>query len=159
MESAVNRLVEDFEKGKMTRRELVKHVAGIATAAALAGGTSRTFAAETSTFKATGVNHIALNTPDIAGSRDFYVKHLGMKVVREGNSNCFMTCNDDFVALFKSPKSGMNHYCYSVENFDVADAQKKLRAEGLKPRREGNRIYFNDPHGLSVQLASHTHHP
>lgn len=159
MESAVNRLVEDFEKGIMTRRELVKHVAGIATAAALAGGTSRAFAAETSTFKATGVNHIALNTPDILVSRDFYVKHLGMKVVREGNSNCFMTCNDNFIALFKSPKSGMNHYCYSVENFDVEDAQKKLRAEGLKPRREGNRIYFNDPHGLSVQLASDTHHP
>ena len=159
MESTVNRLVEDFEKGNLTRRELVKHIAGVAVAVALAGNTPRAQAAETSTFKATGVNHIALNCPDIPVSRDFYVKHLGMKVVREGSSNCFMTCNDNFVALFKSPTPGMNHYCYSVENYDVGDAEEKLKAQGLNPRREGNRLYFQDPHGLAVQLASGNHAP
>lgn len=159
MESTVNRLVEDFERGKLTRRELVKHVAGVAAAMALVGNTPKVQAAESSTFKATGVNHIALNTPDIAVSRDFYVKHLGMKVVRDSSSNCFMTCNKNFVALFKSPTPGMNHYCYSVENYNVKDAEEKLTAEGLKPRREGDRIYFQDPHGLTVQLASESHAP
>ncbi len=159
MEPTIDRLVQDFEQGKMTRRELVKHVGGVAAALAVAGNAPKVVAAEASTFKATGVNHIALNIPDLAVSRDFYVKHLGMKVVRDSASNCFMTCNNNFVALFKSPTPGMNHYCYSVENFDVADAEKKLRAEGLKPRREGDRIYFDDPHGLSVQLASDTHRP
>ena len=159
MEPTIERLLADFEQGKLTRREMVKHVAGLATAFAVAGRATTAVAAESSTFRATGLNHIALNCPDIAVSRDFYVKHLGMEVVRDSASNCFMTCDDNFVALFRSNDSGLNHYCYSVEDFDAGTAEEKLRAEGLSPRREGDRIYFNDPHGLTVQLSSDTHRP
>jgi catechol-2,3-dioxygenase len=159
MEPTIDRLVQDFERGRLTRRELVTHVAVVATALAMSGAQSKAHAEESSTFKATSLNHIALNTPDIAVSRDFYAKHLGMTVSREGANNCFMTCGDNFVAFFKSQESSMNHYCYSVENFDVKKAETRLRAEGLAPRREGNRIYFQDPHGLTVQLASGTHAP
>jgi len=159
MEPTITRLIEDFEKGLITRRELAKLVTGVVAAMAVSGNTSNAHAQAPSTFKATGLNHIALNIPDIAVSRDFYVKHLGMKVTRDNPTNCFMTCGDNFVALFKSPNPGMNHYCYSIENYDVEVAEKKLHAEGLKPRREGQRIYFQDPHGLTVQLASDSHRP
>lgn len=159
MESTIDAFVKDFEQGKMTRRQLVKLVAGAAATMALVGRSTSAIAAESSTFTATGVNHIALNVPDIDVSRDFYVKHLGMEVSRQGSNNCFMNCGNNFVALFKSPTPGMNHYCYSVKNYDVRDAEEKLKAAGLKPRVAGNRIYFPDPHGLEVQLASDTHMP
>ena len=48
----------------------------------------------------------------------------------------------------------MDHYCYSVDNYNVREAETKLRAAGLAPRVVGNRIYFNDPDGLVVQLAA-----
>ncbi len=151
MQNDVEKMVLDYEQGRITRRELIVHLGAIAAAMAVGG---RATAEGTSTFRANGLNHIALYTPDIAVSRDFYVKHLGLKVVREGASNCFMTCDDNFVALFRSPESRLNHFCFSIDDYDVAQAEEKLKAEGLEPRREGNRIYFNDPHGISVQLAS-----
>lgn len=159
MDSTIEQFLSDFERGRLTRRQLVKHIAGLASVAAVAGTVTPAAAAESGTFTSTGLNHIALNVPEITVSRDFYVKHLGMNVTREGRSNCFMTCGNNFVALFKSSQSGMNHYCYSVKDYDVSEAEEKLKAEGLNPRREGNRIYFPDPHGLTVQLASDTHMP
>jgi len=156
MHGDIEGIVEDYDRGRISRREMIAYLG--AFAAAMAVG-SKVVGAEPSTFRANGLNHIALNTPDIAVSRDFYVEHLGLKVVREGASNCFMTCDDNFVALFRSSNSGLNHFCFSVDDYDVADAAEKLSAKGLKSRRAGNRIYFNDPHGIEVQLAATEHRP
>jgi catechol 2,3-dioxygenase-like lactoylglutathione lyase family enzyme len=52
---------------------------------------------------------------------------------------------------------GMDHYCYSVEDYAADDAVKRLEAAGLKPRRQDDRVYFDDPDGLEVQVASRTH--
>lgn len=156
MKPNIDRMLDEYEHGRMSRRQLIASLGALALAAA---GGSRVAAQEANTFRGNGLNHVALNVPDIAVSRDFYVKHLGLKVVREGSNNCFMTCDDNFVALFRSPNAGLNHYCFSVDDYDVADAEKKLDAEGLNPRREGNRIYFKDPHGITVQLAADSHRP
>jgi catechol-2,3-dioxygenase len=159
MENYVESLVMSFEKGKMSRRDLVKRISGLAALTVGLGGTSAIAQEPESTFTATGLNHIALNVPDIEKSRDFYVKHLGMKVSRQGSNNCFMTCGPHFVALFRNSTPSMNHYCYSVQGYSVQDAAKKLKAEGLSPRVQGQRIYFDDPDGLEVQLAAGDHRP
>ena len=55
----------------------------------------------------------------------------------------------------------MDHYCYSVKNFDVKLAEDKLRAAGFQPEvpRGTGRIYFRDPDGLTVQLSARSHRP
>jgi hypothetical protein len=55
----------------------------------------------------------------------------------------------------------MDHYCYSVDNYNQQDAAKKLRAHDLEPEMPAgtNRIYFKDPDGLKVQLAAADHRP
>jgi len=154
MHQEIERIVEDYDRGRLSRREMIAHLGALAAAMAL-GATAT--AAEPSTFTATGLNHIALNTPDIPLARDFYIKHLGLRVTSDGPNSCFMSFGNNFIALFKSPNAGINHYCYSIENYNVRDAAEKLKAEGLNPRVAGNRIYFKDPHGLEVQLASKDH--
>ena len=149
--------VLEYENGTMTRRQLVGRLAALTLA--LSATETKATAQTQSTFRANGINHVALNTPDIAVSRDFYVKHLGMKVSRQGESNCFLTCDDNFLALFRSQDAGLNHYCFSIDGYDVAKAEETLNAENLNPRREGNRIYFKDPHGITVQLAAGEHSP
>jgi len=47
----------------------------------------------------------------------------------------------------------MNHYCYAIERYDPAEAVDRLTAAGLRPRRTGNRVYFPDPDGLTVQVT------
>jgi len=157
MQREIERAVLDYENGTMTRRQLISRLSALALAMSATG--SKAAAQTQSTFQANGLNHIALNIPDIALSRDFYVKHLGLKVSRESESNCFLTCGDNFLALFRSQDPGLNHYCFSIDDYDVAKAEETLNSENLNPRREGNRIYFSDPHGITVQLAAGEHRP
>ena len=87
-------------------------------------------------------------------SRDL---HLGLKVLREsGEENCFLGGGDKdfFLTLFRGEKPGLNHYCYTVRDYNADKAEEKLKAAGLKPRREGgNRLYFPDIDGITVQVA------
>ena len=88
-------------------------------------------------------------------SRDFYVKHLGLEVIRDGGEdNCFLGSGGDFfLTLFRGDKPGLNHYCYAIRDFDADRAEEKLKAAGLKVRRESGRIYFDDPDGIEVQVS------
>ena len=101
---------------------------------------------EASTFDAVGLNHIALSVNDVARSRDFYKKHLGLTVMRERDGqNCFMRCGEHFVALFRAAESGLDHYCYTLKEYAPATVVNKLNAVGLSPRRVKNHVYFDDP--------------
>jgi catechol 2,3-dioxygenase-like lactoylglutathione lyase family enzyme len=154
MEREVSTLLADYETGKLTRRQVVARLAALGAAAV---GVADAVSAEdeTPTFEAVGLNHIALRVPDVARSRDFYLKHLGLRVARQSlPGSCFLDCGPQFVALFQGDPAGMDHYCYSVSGYDQQEAARKLRAQGLEPRLAGNRIYFPDPDGLEVQLAS-----
>lgn len=159
MEKVVNDIVDQYEAGRINRRQLIKHLAAFSTA--MAASTGAALGAETSSpFTAVEINHVALSVTDVAKSRDFYTKLLGLNVSRESlPGNCFLNVGDNFVALFQADTPSMNHYCYSVEDYDVNTAAEKLKAEGLEPDVHGNRIYFPDPDGLRVQLASKTHRP
>ena len=106
------------------------------------------------TFRATGLDHVALDVADVPRSRDFYARHLGLEVIREGEDNCFLGRPDGFfLTLFRGDRPGLNHYCYAIEGFAADEAERKLRDAGLEVRREGNRIYFKDPDGIEVQVA------
>lgn len=154
MRREIEELVAGFEQGGLTRRELVAGLVALSTAGVGARGAS----AAGSTFSATGLNHIALAVTDVERSRDFYVEHLGLRVTSEAlPGNCFLDCGDQFVALFRSREAGLAHYCYSIPDYRQQDAASRLRAVGLSPSLQRQRIYFDDPDGLTVQLASETH--
>ena len=148
-------LVEDFERGLLSRRQLAARLMGLGAALAVMPETAEARQGDNPTFQATGLDHVALNVRNVSRSRDFYVKHLGLKVIREsGEDNCFLGSNDGFfLTLFKGEQPGLNHYCYAIRGYNADQAEEKLKAAGLKPRREGNRIYFPDPDGIEVQVA------
>jgi catechol 2,3-dioxygenase-like lactoylglutathione lyase family enzyme len=149
-------LVEDFERGVLSRRQLASRLMGLGVALTAMQRTAEANQAEDATFQATGLSHVALNVRSVSASRDWYIKHLGLKVITDGGEdNCFLGSGDGFfLTLFKGEHPGLNHYCYAIKGYDVEKAEEKLKAAGLKPRREGNRIYFPDPDGITVQVAS-----
>ena len=100
MESQISNMVESYEHGRMNRRQLIVRLGALFATASVASSQVVQTAAGTSTFKAVGLNHIALRVTDVERSRDFYVKHLGLEVSRESlPGNCFMNVGDNFVAL------------------------------------------------------------
>lgn len=155
METTISRIVQNYECGKISRRELISGLALLAAAPRPAA------AAPASTFKGLGFNHLALDVTDIARSRDFYMKHLGMNVRRESANDCFLGLGPDFLALFKREKAEMDHFCIAIENFQVDAVTEELKRQGLNPNQPSGsqRVYFRDPDGLMVQLSSPTHGP
>jgi catechol 2,3-dioxygenase-like lactoylglutathione lyase family enzyme len=113
----------------------------------------------TSVFRGNGVNHVALHVSDIERSREYYQKLFGLPVVRKTSSSCFLGVGENFLALFKSSSAGMAHFCVSVDDYAADEATKQASGAGLSPRRSGNRVYFDDPNGLEVQVASRSHQP
>ncbi len=149
------RLVEDFERGLLSRRQLVARLMGLGAALAVSQDRARAGQAGEATFEATGLDHIALDVRDVPRSRDFYVQHLGLKVQRDGGeANCFLGRGDGFfLTLFRGERPGLNHYCNAIKGFDPGRVVERLKAAGLEPRREGGRVYFKDPDGIVVQVA------
>jgi len=157
MDNVISDILEEYEAGQLTRRQLVGRLSGVFALAAKATS-GDTGSVSGSTFRGLGLNHIALRVTDVERSRDFYSQHLGLEVASESlPHNCFLNCGANFVALFRANEAGMHHYCYSVVAFDQQQAAEKLRAVGLEPSLQGNRIYFQDPDGLTVQLAAENH--
>ncbi len=155
MKNLVSSLLHAYENGRLTRRQLVQSVA------ALAAGASTASAKADSTFQGVEVNHVALQVTDVARSRDFYQKHLGLPVVSESASNCFLGMGRNFLALFKNAQPGMNHYCIAIEDYEVGKVTEELRVQGLNPRQPAGsrRVYFDDPDGIEVQLSASDHRP
>ena len=155
MKATLAQLIDQYDEGKLTRRQLVASLAAVAGVGGVGRGAEAT---EKSTFQATRLNHIALSVTDVARSRDFYVRHLGLSVTSDSAPhNCFLDCGPNFVALFRGQEAGMHHYCYSIPDFDTEEVAVKLLAVDIEPDIQGRRIYFPDPDGLTVQLAAENH--
>ena len=152
MKPLISKMLESYEQGKVTRRQLVQGLAAIAAAA-------QTSPAAGSTFRGLSINHIALRVTNIPRSRDFYRKHFGLPVLNESQSNCFLGLGKDFLALFQNPNAGLDHYCIAIENYQVDAVMQELKRQELNPRRSSDRVYFPDPDGLTVQVSPVEHQP
>ena len=153
MYNRISDILTRYERGEIRRRDLICGLAALTVA-------SRATAAPTSsTFQGVEVNHLALNVTDVRRSRDFYQKHLGLPVVRQSETNCFLGLRKGFLALFQNANPGMNHYCIAIEDYEVGRVTAELERQGLDPARRSNRVYFKDPDGIEVQLASTDHQP
>jgi catechol-2,3-dioxygenase len=153
-------LIRDFELGRLTRRQLAARLVGLGAALAtlktdaLAQKTPQATTAAEPTFRAKRLDHIALDVTDVPRSVEFYEQHLGLRVSRGDESASFLGADRDFfLTLFKAERPGLNHYCYAIDQYDADDVMERLAAAKLRPRREGNRVYFPDPDGITVQIA------
>ena len=163
MEHIIEKLVQDFEKGGITRRQLIQSLALAITAAA---ATSAAEAATTGdpAFKAVAVNHISYRVADYAKTRDFYVDLLGMKVRHDNGKECALVFGpNDTVLIPRNYPTGtpvVDHIGYTIAHFDRAKVEAELKRRGLNPKPDGdNSFHVHDPNGFDVQICSKTMKP
>lgn len=156
MLNEIDGLVSAFERRELSRRQLIAGLGGCIAAIAGVASASGDEPPDrgSATFTALELNHIALDVTNVRRSRDWYRKHLGLTVRSESEHNCFMGCGDHFLALFRNKVPGLNHYCYSIKDYDPTRAVNTLKDAGLKPRRTANRVYFDDPDQITVQVSA-----
>jgi lactoylglutathione lyase len=160
MEHIINRLIEDFERGKMTRRQLVKSLALTATAASVAGAAPLAAAEGGKGFTAVAVNHISYQVKDYARTRDWYVSLLGMKVSGDNGRQCNLSFGDHGTWLLpRNAREGVSaptvdHIAYTIQTWDQNAVKAELERRGLQPRVDTeNSFHVKDPDGFDVQIS------
>ena len=152
MENEINELVTRFETGILSRRQLITGLTMLA-----AGGASLPAVAQEAPFKSTRIDHISIQTTDLARSVEFYQKIFGLKVLNEDKPNEIARMGVDriIVSLHHKPPFGkVDHFAIAVDGFSRESATKTLTAHGLTA--ETNLDYgfhTRDPNGMPVQIV------
>ncbi len=160
MEQIIAKLLEDFERGRMSRRDLIKSLALGATAASAVGSVATTAQAADAPFKIVAVNHISYQVADYKRTRDFYADLFGLKATGDNGRQCDMPFGTTGSWLLpRNAREGttppkVDHIAYTIENWDKARVKQELDKRGLNPREDTeNSFHIKDPDGFDVQIS------
>lgn len=131
MEHIITHLLQDFERGKMTRRQLIQSLALAATAASAASAAP---AASNTPLKATYLNHVGYQVASYARSRDWYAELFGMKVVLDDGKKANLAVGESLLIFHNRPSPTtpvVDHVCLTI-----ADGQGQERSGGGRRRAE-----------------------
>ena len=158
MEYIISTLLRDYERGRMTRRQLIQSLALTATAASTVG------TAEAAVANAVYINHVSMQVADYTKTRDFYAGLFGMKVSDDdGKTQCRLTFGDNIIiprnaSSRPGAKTGVDHIAYTLANWDTDKTVKpaveaELKRRGLKIRATEGSFHVQDPDGFEVQMG------
>ena len=158
MDGVIGELVNRFERGGLTRRQLIEGLSALIAAA----GTSSIAAGQTTGLQATGINHTSVLVTDLQRSADFYTRVFGLMPVSEDKANKILRLGtggtgvtSTLVSLRQQNPPGMiDHFAIGVQGFNRTTATETLKQHGLTP---ADNIEFGfhvkDPDGAVVQIV------
>src|SRR3989442_12684573 len=157
MERIIAKLLQDFEQGKMTRRQLIQNLALTVTAASTVGTAA---AADTPVARALSINHVSYQVADYTKTRDFYAGLFGMKVSDDDGKQCRLTFGDTILIARNRPSGTpkVDHIAYTLANWDTDKNVKpaveaELKRRGLQIRTTEGSFHVQDPEGFEVQMG------
>jgi catechol 2,3-dioxygenase-like lactoylglutathione lyase family enzyme len=152
MEILVEKMLGDFEKGRLSRRQLAVHLAALAAGAAAAAP-----AKAAPSLKAVSLNHATLKVPNLQKTSKFYQDFFGMTLAQQSKTIHILAVGDGFFGLEEKPGGpALDHYDFGIEGWDAKAMRAKVAAAGLKitpgSRGDDESFKFNDPDGFVVQV-------
>jgi catechol-2,3-dioxygenase len=152
MKATMEDLVTRFERGSLSRRQLMQGL----TALAAAGVTAPTLAQETP-FKSVRIDHISRQVTDLPRAVAFYEQVFGLKVLNEDKANRIarMGVTKVIVSLHEKPPVGVvDHFAIGIEGFNKEAVTAELARRGLKTEENLDYGFFvRDPEGYPVQIV------
>jgi catechol 2,3-dioxygenase-like lactoylglutathione lyase family enzyme len=160
MEHIIAKLLQNFEDGKMTRRQLIQSLALAATAASATGAVPAA-AADKYVVKTTYLNHVGYQVADYAKSRDWYADLFGMKVVLDDGKKANLAVGESLLIFHnrQSPSTPIiDHICFTVADWDKDKSVRgavaaELKRRGLEVQSSANSLDIKDPDGYRIQLG------
>lgn len=145
MNHTISKLLETYENGKLSRRELVQGLA------LLAAGSSTLSAAG---FQGNSINHVSLYVSDVQRSSDFYQRVLGCTINKRDGNNQVMLGKEFLVLRPGKPAGKVDHIAIGVDNFNKETVTADLKARGVTPKDEKGGVGFHvvDPDGFPLQI-------
>ncbi|HWF09360.1 MAG TPA: VOC family protein [Bryobacteraceae bacterium] len=154
MEAIISNLLGRFERGGLSRRELVQ---GLAMLAASGGAASAQVS--DAAVKAAKIDHVSIQVSDLPRAIAFYEKIFGLHVVGEDKPNEItrlgMTGARTLVSLHhKNPYAVVDHFAIAVEGFNRDAVTRELKARGVTPEENLDAgFHIRDPEGMNVQIV------
>jgi len=149
----LDRLLSDYEHGRISRRELIGALAALVSAAT-AGA-----AAAAPVGRVTQLNHVSIFVPDVQKSKQFYQDVLGLPLLTNQDPGVNLSAGSGFLGIYPAPnaaKGSINHLCLGMDGFDADAVLKTLTERGvqarIRQRGDTKELYLTDPDGISVQL-------
>ena len=170
MTEAIGTLVQQFQNGRLSRREVVT-----ALAALFAAATEGAAQTPTAPVAARTLNHVSISVIDIKRSAEFYQSLFGMRIIsQQGTGNNPIAGGDgsvinlapgagpEFIGIYQGkPVGDIGHFCLGVQNFDADRVLAALTSRGVKAsirtRGQSREIFLTDPDNISVQLTDATY--
>ena len=175
--------LDEFEQGKINRRQLIQSLTVAATATGAGASAAQGAQAQVGVSPAL-VNHVSYTCPDFRKAADWYSKvfnleQVGLKdnevtlpfakmgeqpmgVTAKDVPPTFLLCrtrdaNAPLATGQARPKATnvVNHMAYTVADFDSARVQAELRALGVQNIRAAgpNAIHMDDAFGYDVEIC------
>ncbi len=143
----IEKLLNDFERGKLTRRQLALSLA------TLVGGAQA--AAKPEGLRAVSLNHVTVRVPDVHRTSRFYQEFFGMPLKQHSEKTHILGVGKSFFGIEqKGTLPALDHYDFGIAGFDADDVMAKLKARNLKVEPGGNKESFKfwDHDGFLVQV-------
>ena len=162
MPQEVERLVDLYDGGRLSRRQLVQGI--LALGIVPRGPQERASTAQSvPLFRTRTINHVTIYASDIARSKAFYQRLTGLPIQAEDRESCEFRLENGFVGIYApdaGQRLGFNHFCFGIEKYDPAtavDAIQRAMPEAKPTLEDQGQVYVQDPDGVRVQFADITY--
>ena len=153
MDAMIASLVNRFERGALSRRELIQGLAMLTAA----GGAASEAQGQDAGIKGTKIDHVSIQVSDLPRAVAFYEKMFGLTVVSEDKPNEIVRLGvgKALVSLHhKSPTGLVDHFAIGVEKFNKDSVTRELKQRGANPEDNLDAgFHIKDPEGISVQIV------
>ncbi len=154
MSVGLDQLLTRYERGQITRRDLLG-----ALAALVAAGAAAPVDAAPLVGPVRQMNHVSIFVPDVQKSKQFYQDVFGLPLLTNQDPGVNLSTGPSFLGIYPAPsgqKGSINHLCLGVDGFDADSVLKTLTERGIpariRQRGDTKELYLTDPDGISVQL-------
>ena len=184
MERIISELLQDFEAGKLTRRQLIQALALGVTPGPAALAAAQKSAEQSSIpppsspapWKTVWLDHISYRVSDYRRSVAFYRDLMGWEIIHDdGQKQCSMKIGNVGGTIIRnragypdiaggttqSSITGLiDHISWGIEPWDTAEVKTELEKRGLDPKPDMNgkfqSFHVHDPDGWDLQISNQT---
>ena len=147
MRLIIEKMLADFERGGITRRQLALALAALVTSAQ--GGPKQ------GNLRAVTLNHVTVRVPDLHRTSQFYQDFFGMPLKQQSASIHILGVGKSFFGIEqKGTGAELDHYDFGIAGFKADEVIEKVKARNLKLEPAGTKesFKFRDPDGFLVQV-------
>ncbi len=177
MEPIIEKAVGEFEKGRISRRQLVEGLTVMLMAGGAAGAASAQIPggalppgeselvgdlrplAAAAPFAATGIDHMSVLVSDMKASAEFYASLFGLVPVSEDVEHKILRMANAEGKIILSlreqtPFGVIDHFAFKLSEMDRDATTATLAGRGIEAKTNIEYGYYiDDPDGAAVQLT------